>query len=146
MDFHFVYLPVGAPADHRVADICFPSFKDSTNSLTKKHLPGCDCNTPVGRQHPFGSDIVVHLTIDINPYPPDYKAAFASSCILLSHLQQRALRFHLPYTSGRDTRFPRSTLLPIMDDLGLSSTPAVQHLRMGSYETHNLTAYLLVQA
>ena len=34
----------------------------------------------------------------------------------------------------------------LVDDLGLPSAPAAQHLRAGSYETCNLTAYLLVQA
>ncbi|CCK81260.1 uncharacterized protein TOL2_C31030 [Desulfobacula toluolica Tol2] len=103
-------------------------------------------NTPAGRQLPFGPDNVINLTIDINPYPPHYRMAFAFSYILLPHPQQCALRFHLPDTSGEDTRFPRSTLLPIMDDLDLFSTPAAQHLRMGSQKTHTLAAHLLVQA
>ncbi len=32
----------------------------------------------------------------LNPYPPHYKTAFASSDISGPHLQQCALRFHLP--------------------------------------------------
>ena len=50
------------------------------------------------------------------------------------------MRFHLPDMPGGDTGFPRSTQLPITSDLGLPTTPAVQHPRMGSYETHSLTA------
>ena len=37
----------------------------------------------------------------LNPYPPRYKAAFASSCISVPHLHQCALRFHLPETNVR---------------------------------------------
>jgi hypothetical protein len=90
MDFQSVYLPVGAPAGQKAAVICFPTYKDSPNSLAKKHLPGRDCNTSAGRQHSFEPDHVVNLLIDINPYPPRYRVAFAFSCILLPHLQQCA--------------------------------------------------------
>ncbi|NWH06643.1 hypothetical protein [Desulfobacter latus] len=42
--FNSIKLPMGAPA---VAVICLPIFKESPNSLPKKHLPGCVCkHTP----------------------------------------------------------------------------------------------------
>jgi hypothetical protein len=40
----------------------------------------------------------------LNPYPPRYRAAFASSSLSISHRQQRALRFRLPQCFGAVVR------------------------------------------
>jgi hypothetical protein len=113
MEFHFVNLLVGAPADLVAAVICFPTLKDSPDSLTKKHLSGRVCKHTHGRQLSFETDNVIDLMIDINPYPSYYRTAFAFSIILFPHLQQCALRFHLPDDFRR--RFGVSAFRAIAD-------------------------------
>lgn len=61
------------------------------------------------------------------------RMAFAFSCILLPHLQQCALRFHLPGLSQSKIRgFHVPRYCRFVNDLGLSSTPTALHLSMGS--------------
>ncbi len=78
----------------------------------------------------------------LNPYPSHYRTAFASSCILLPHLPQCALRFHLPidklWAEIRGSHVPHNC--QFVSDLGLPATPAALHPRKGSYETLNLAA------
>ena len=40
----------------------------------------------------------------LNPYPPRYRTAFASSSLSIPHPQQRALRFRLPRCTGAGIR------------------------------------------
>ncbi len=72
-------------------------------------------------------------------FPASYSRTFNSVPIVFN------FRFHLPDIQAKIRSFHVPHFCQT-DDLGLPSTPAVQHLRMGSYETHNLTTYLLVQA
>ncbi len=48
--FNRINLQMGAPA---IAVICFPIFKDSPDSLAKKHLPGCACSHTRRTSAPF---------------------------------------------------------------------------------------------
>ncbi len=56
----------------------------------------------------------------LNPYPSHYRMAFACSSISNPHLQQRALRFHLP--EGTRQRYGVSTFRvnDPLSDLGVS--------------------------
>jgi hypothetical protein len=76
----------GAPANPKIAVNCFPSFREILLIFLQR-------STGIGRRLPFGLGNVGLL---LNPYPPHYRAAFAFSGLLLSHNQQRALRFRLP--------------------------------------------------
>ena len=58
---------------------------------------------PDGRQRAFARGDVAR---GLNPYPPHYRMAFASSILLLPHVYQLALRRAFPH--GRRTGFPCS--------------------------------------
>ena len=114
--FNSMKLLMGAPAiavKQLLPSFAFPSSKILQTLSQRNTCPGVSVITPAGRQLPFGPDDVENQMIHLNPYPSHYKMAFAFSCILLPHLHQCALRFHLPNVPGKDTGFPRSTLLPI---------------------------------
>lgn len=89
----------GAPVSRIPAPvICFP-FQRRLHRRSRKE-------TPAGRLHPFGSGQIW------NPYPPYYRAAFASSGILYPHIRGLPLRFAFPSDSGRCTGFPCSAQVP----------------------------------
>ena len=75
----------------------------------------------------------------LNPYPPHYRMAFASSSISSPHLQQRALRFHLP--EGTRQRYGVSTfrINDPVSELGAPWTPVAHRFRAGTLETCILT-------
>lgn len=73
----------------KVAVICFLSLK-WFNQLSRNRNTCPDAHGTRRTSAPF------RVGQCLNPYPPRYKAAFASSCILLPHPHQCALRFHLP--------------------------------------------------
>jgi len=57
------------------------------------------------------------------------------------------LAVHLPDEYPAEIRgFHVPNLCQLVDDVGLPSTPAAQHLRVGNLKTHSLAAHLLVQA
>src|SRR2546425_11296374 len=58
---------------------------------------------PDGRQRAFARGDVAR---GLNPYPPHYRMAFASSILLLPHVYRLALRLAFPH--GRRTGFPCS--------------------------------------
>jgi hypothetical protein len=67
-------------------------------------------------EHPQDVSSLLGDGQSLNPYPVHYRPAFAFSCLLFPHPQQRALRFRLPDNPpGGDTGFPRSTQLPICE-------------------------------
>jgi len=108
----------GAPVNRRTAPvICFP-FQRRLHKLSRKE-------TPAERQHPFGPEQI------LNPYPPDYRAAFASFGILFPHTLGLALRLAFPRLQGdiRGFRVPHKYL---SDRLGPTPTPVAQHLRQRS--------------
>ncbi len=137
-------LPVPEPAAGRTS--CsrhLHSHLQRFSKLSRKETPARMCLY----SHPpdvssLSDRVMLPVRIKRNPYPPHYKTAFASSCILCPHLHQCALRFHLPDDFRRRYGvFHVPHYCRLQDDLGLPSTPAVLHLRTGSYETRNLTAY-----
>ena len=108
MDFHFICLPVGAPAGNITAVICFPTWKDFPNYLAKKHLPGHDCNISAGRQLAFGSDNIDDVVCHQSVYTSLQSAirfflhltpASPSVCLAVLpawQLQAKIRRFHVP--------------------------------------------------
>ncbi len=51
------------------------------------------------------------MSVALNPYPPHYRTAFASSSLSIPHFQQCALRFHLPLGAEiRGSHVPRFQL------------------------------------
>jgi len=99
-----------------VAVICFPPFEGSTRSLATEHPP--DVSFPYGPG-------------DVGPegQQPDIRPMTGRPSLLpASHpsLHQHALRLACLRTSGGvGLGLPRSTPLPIVGDLGPSSTPVV---------------------
>src|SRR5262249_38060365 len=76
------------------------------------------------------------------PYPPDYRAAFASSLLLSPLPHGSPLRG--AYRRGRHRASPVPRVCP--RGLGPASAPGARHLRRVSSEHPALAPYLLVQA
>jgi len=125
----------GAPASLMAAVICFPSsmwFSQCSRNGTPARAP------TIGTRRmsaPF------RVGQSLNPYPPHYKVAFASSCISGPHLHQCALRFHLPDYIRRRYGVSTFRIIDPMSDLGAPWTPAVLQFRASTLEICNLTAY-----
>src|SRR5262249_30040189 len=66
------------------------------------------------------------LLRSLNPYPPYYRMAFASSRVPYPPPHRLALR--LPFPGGRETGLPPSARVPV-DALGSTWSPVAQHLR-----------------
>jgi hypothetical protein len=77
-----------------------------------------------------------------NPYPPDYRMAFASSIFLYPHPYRLVLRLAFPEGGIRAYHVPH--VYP--DGLGPASSPVARHLRQAIKKHLRLTTYLLVQA
>src|SRR5262249_53136764 len=76
------------------------------------------------------------------PYPPDYRAAFASSLLLYPLPHRYPLR--CAYRQGRQGAYHVPQVCP--RGLGPASAPGARHLRRVSSEHPALAPYLLVQA
>ena len=77
-----------------------------------------------------------------NPYPVDYRPAFASSDLPYPLTHRRALTGHFPPSLRGWLGLPRCTRVPILKDLGPALPPAVQPLRGEISRPSDLTAYL----
>jgi len=95
---------------------------------------------PVGSQPPFGAGQ------SSNPYPVDYRPAFAYSDLPYPRARRRTLTGHLPQSLWERLGLPRCTHVPFLKDLGPALPPAVHHLRGGRRRSPDLTAHLLVHA
>jgi len=83
------------------------------------------------------------LTQRLNPDPPDYGAAFASSLLLSPQPRRRTSRLAFPESGGlRAYRVPRM----IIDGLGSACSPVARQRRQGKGKPLHLATYLLVQA
>lgn len=122
MDFHFAFQLVGASADLLAAVICFPSCKDSPDSLATKHPQDVCSLSSRAKFEPVSTPLQDGLRFFL-PLTP------ASPSVCLAPFTPR---FHLPESQAeiRDFHVPR--LCQLMSDLGLPSTPAVRHPRVGS--------------
>src|SRR5258707_2209105 len=79
-----------------------------------------------------------NVALRLNPYPADYRPAFACSLLLYPPPHQRLLR-EPPSLTGRRRAYHVPPLLPC--GLGRASPPVVQQLRTVSSEHRNLTTY-----
>ena len=84
------------------------------------------------------------IVLPRNPYPNDYRLAFASSILPYPHACRLALQFAFP--NGRHVGLPRSVYVPT-DGLGPACSPVavLSTVREGRSSSH-LATYLLVQA
>jgi len=112
----------GAPARTMPAVICFPPRRWFAKR-SRDERPGWEVS-PLSRW----DDVVLSLTLTIraqrlNPYPPHYERAFASSAILYPQARQRPSRlaFLLRYTGGRPMGLTRSVQVPAWVRLRLSA-------------------------
>jgi hypothetical protein len=121
-----------APAGVAPAVICFVSSIGLPLSLVMQDPHGKSARFRVGSHG--------HV---LNPYPPPYRMAFASSRVPYPHPRGLVLRLAFPY--GRDTGLPRSARIPL-DELGSACPPVAQHLREVMGKCLHLATYLLVQA
>jgi hypothetical protein len=130
--------PFAVPAERRISKPCgrrhLLSFLQRFHRLSRNRTPAGVILPPAGRQLPFGPGKFRTRIRSITDRP----SLLPASCARTSNSVPCGFTCRKP--SGEDTGFPRSAQLPITSDLGLPSIPAVQHSRMGSYETHNLTA------
>ena len=95
---------------------------------------------PDGRQRAFARGDVAR---GLNPYPPHYRMAFASSRVLYPPPHRLALRLTFP--GGRETGLPRSARVPL-DEVGSACSPVARHLRETMRERLHLATSLLGQA
>jgi hypothetical protein len=122
------------------------AFNDANGIHRLRNRPGCTFPhlsrdpRPVGSQPPFG------VGQSSNPYPVDYRPAFASSDLPYPLTHRRALTGHVPPSLRGWLGLPRCTRVPILKDLGPALPPAVQPLRGEISRPSDLTAYLLVHA
>jgi hypothetical protein len=121
-----------APAGVAPAVICFVSSIGLPLSLVMQDPHGKSARFRVGSHG--------HV---LNPYPPPYRMAFASSRVPYPHPRGLALRLAFP--DGRGTGLPRSARIPL-DELGSACPPVAQHLREVMGKCLHLATYLLVQA
>jgi hypothetical protein len=77
-----------------------------------------------------------------NPYPADYRPAFACSLVFYPLPHQGRLRG--PYPKGRQRAYHVPPMY--LRGLGRASPPVARHLRTGSSEPRSLATYLLVPA
>ena len=104
-----------APAGVATAVICFVCSVGWPISLVMQDPHGKSARFRVGR--------CCHR---LNPYPPHYRMAFASSGVPYPHPYRPPLRLAFP--CGRDTGLPRSARVPL-DELGSACPPVTRHLR-----------------
>jgi len=118
------------------------AFNDANGIHRLRNRPGCTFPhlsrdpRPVGSQPPFG------VGQSSNPYPVDYRPAFASSDLPYPLTHRRALTGHFPPSLRGWLGLPRCTRVPILKDLGPALPPAVQPLRGEISRPSDLTAYL----
>jgi hypothetical protein len=122
----------GAPAGLVPAVICFPPLgqfaRFSRDERPDESLPA----------FAWGD-----VALGLDPYPPHYKAAFASFIFPYPHIYRLALRFAFPF--GRCMGLPRSVLGPL-DGLGPACSPVARHLRQEKLQFLLLATCLLAQA
>ena len=97
--------------------------------------------TPEGSQPAFAEG---DLTRRLNPYPSDYRAAFASSLLLYPQPRRRT-----PYgllSLSREGYGLTTFHGCIKDGLGSACSPVARQRRQGKEEPLHLATYLLVQA
>jgi hypothetical protein len=82
------------------------------------------------------------MSLTLNPYPADYRPAFACSPILHPQPQRRPLRTAFPHDPERSRRettgLTRSVDVILVRGLGSASAPVGQHLRQESSEPLDL--------
>ena len=95
---------------------------------------------PVGSRPPFGAGQ------SLNPYPTDYRPAFACSDIPYPLALRHTLAGVRPPSLWGQWGLPRCTRVPFLKDVGPALPPAAQHLRGEISRLPDQTAYLLVHA
>jgi len=122
------------------------AFNDANGIHRPSNRPGCTFpylsrdSRPVGSQPPFG------VGQSSNPYPVDYRPAFAFSDLRYPLVHRRTLTGRFPRSLWGRLGLPRFARVPFPKELGPALPPAVHHLRGGKRRAPDLTAHLLVHA